>query len=86
VTFWHLHSTVSYLVLDLDPIPRPLRQIYSNVQSVAMTPEARSEALNSIPLKRFGQPAEIADAAIFLATNKYANNCVLNLDGGLSAI
>ena len=53
--------------------------------NVAMTPEARSEALNSVPLKRFGQAAEIADAAVFLAANQYANNCVLNLDGGLSA-
>jgi hypothetical protein len=61
-------------------------QMYSNVQGVAMTPEARSEALNSIPLKRFGQASEIADTAVFLATNQYANNCVLNLDGGLSAI
>ncbi|KAG4421795.1 hypothetical protein IFR04_005045 [Cadophora malorum] len=52
----------------------------------AMTPDARAAALNSIPLKRFGQASEIADAAIFLARNKYANNCVLNLDGGLSAI
>ncbi|KAF8864757.1 NAD(P)-binding protein [Acephala macrosclerotiorum] len=52
----------------------------------AMTPDARSEALNAIPLKRFGQPSEIADAAVFLAANAYANNCVLNLDGGLSAI
>lgn len=51
-----------------------------------MTPDARSKALNAIPLKRFGQPSEIADAAVFLATNAYANNCVLNLDGGLSAI
>ncbi|KAG4444442.1 hypothetical protein IFR05_000033 [Cadophora sp. M221] len=53
---------------------------------VAMTPEARSAALNSIPLKRFGKASEIADAAVFLARNKYANNCVLNLDGGLSAV
>jgi len=60
--------------------------MYSNIQGVAMTPEAKSEALTSIPLKRFGQAAEIADAAIFLATSRYANNCVLNLDGGLSAI
>ncbi|TVY68818.1 3-oxoacyl-[acyl-carrier-protein] reductase FabG [Lachnellula suecica] len=51
----------------------------------AMTPEAHSAALNAIPLKRFGHPSEIADAAMFLATNKYASNCVLNLDGGLSA-
>ncbi len=50
-----------------------------------MTPEARLEALNSIPMGRFGQASEIADAVVFLATNKYASNCVLNLDGGLSA-
>lgn len=72
--------------LALIQAPTLYAQIYSNVQGVAMTPEARSGALNSIPLKRFGQVAEIADAAIFLATNQYANNCVLNLDGGLSAI
>jgi NAD(P)-dependent dehydrogenase (short-subunit alcohol dehydrogenase family) len=39
-----------------------------------------------IPLRRFGDPREIADAAVFLAQNEYANNCVLNLDGGLSAV
>lgn len=39
-----------------------------------------------IPLNRFGDPREVADAAVFLATNEYANNCVLNLDGGLSAV
>lgn len=31
-------------------------------------------------------PDEIADAAVFLADNEYANNCVINLDGGLSAV
>jgi NAD(P)-dependent dehydrogenase (short-subunit alcohol dehydrogenase family) len=64
------------------------RDKYANIQSVsfpAMTPEARSQALNAIPLKRLGETREIADAAVFLATNAYANNCVLNLDGGLSA-
>ncbi|MCJ1420972.1 hypothetical protein MMC32_007332 [Xylographa parallela] len=52
----------------------------------AMTQEARSAALQSIPQERFGTPEEIADAAMFLATNAYASNCVLNLDGGLSAV
>jgi len=50
-----------------------------------MTPEARSEAMNAIPLGRFGETFEIAEAALFLARNNYANNCVLNLDGGLSS-
>jgi len=42
--------------------------------------------LHKIPLGRFGDAEEVADAAIFLAKNEYANNCVLNLDGGLSAV
>lgn len=51
-----------------------------------MQPEAREKALERIPLKRFGTVEEIADAAVFLATNQYANNCVINLDGGMSAV
>ncbi|KAL5594001.1 hypothetical protein BROUX41_001054 [Berkeleyomyces rouxiae] len=39
----------------------------------------------SIPLKRLGTVDEVAHAALFLVQNKYANNCTLNLDGGLSA-
>jgi hypothetical protein len=50
-----------------------------------MDSQARSNALDKIPLRRFGTPAEIAEAALFLASNEYANNCVINLDGGLSA-
>lgn len=50
-----------------------------------MDPTARSNALENIPLKRFGTVEEISEAALFLASNEYANNCVINLDGGLSA-
>lgn len=46
----------------------------------------RDEIIAKIPLKRFGAPDEVADAAAFLAKNTYANNCILNLDGGLSAV
>ncbi|KAI9844940.1 MAG: hypothetical protein M1838_001972 [Thelocarpon superellum] len=66
----------------------------SNVRVNAIVPgyvetqmtDARDDARNTIPLNRFGQAEEVADAAIFLASNPYANNCVLNLDGGLSAV
>ncbi|KAI9679507.1 MAG: hypothetical protein M1817_005529 [Caeruleum heppii] len=51
-----------------------------------MTLEARQRALDAVPAGRFGTAAEVADAAVFLASNEYANNCVLNLDGGLSAV
>ncbi|KAL1856474.1 hypothetical protein VTK73DRAFT_8270 [Phialemonium thermophilum] len=44
-----------------------------------------SKLKENIPLKRFGHVDEVADAAAFLAKNPYASNCILNLDGGLSA-
>ena len=45
----------------------------------------RNKLLESIPMGRLGTADEIADAAVFLACSTYAHNCVLNLDGGLSA-
>ena len=42
--------------------------------------------LAAIPQRRFAEPEEVAAAVVFLAANGYANNCVLNLDGGLSAV
>jgi NAD(P)-dependent dehydrogenase (short-subunit alcohol dehydrogenase family) len=45
-----------------------------------------SELQKRVPLGRFGTPEEIAHAALFLAENQYAHNCVVNLDGGLSAV
>lgn len=51
-----------------------------------MDPALFNSIKNTIPLQRFGTVEEVADAAYFLATNQYANNCTLNLDGGLSAV
>nr|AHG26146.1 quinone reductase [Shiraia sp. slf14] len=52
-----------------------------------MTKDLDAQGLvGRIPLGRFGTPEEVAHAALFLAENQYAHNCVLNLDGGLSAI
>ncbi|KAK0659991.1 3-oxoacyl-(acyl-carrier-protein) reductase FabG [Lasiodiplodia hormozganensis] len=51
--------------------------------TAAMQTVAREKALERIPLKRFGTVEEIAEAAVFLVTNQYANNCVINLDGDL---
>ncbi|KAF2088736.1 NAD(P)-binding protein, partial [Saccharata proteae CBS 121410] len=47
-----------------------------------MSERASSDAKKKIPLGRFGEPHEIAEAAVFLAQNQYANGCILNLDGG----
>lgn len=53
---------------------------------IDFTPGEAGRLKDMIPLHRFGEPHEVADAAVFLASNEYANNCVLNLDGGLSAV
>ncbi|TFA99451.1 3-oxoacyl reductase [Trichoderma ghanense] len=50
-----------------------------------LKPEIKQAFLKDTPLNRVAEPAEVADAALFLASNGFANNCVLNLDGGLSA-
>ncbi|KAI2610718.1 NAD(P)-binding protein [Hypoxylon fragiforme] len=47
--------------------------------------DKNGELSASIPLGRQGLAEEVADAALFLARNSYAHNCVLNIDGGLSA-
>ncbi|KAL4803851.1 hypothetical protein BDV18DRAFT_40023 [Aspergillus unguis] len=60
---------------------------YIETPMIADFSQGENERLKAeIPLRRFGQPHEVADAAVFLAHNEYANNCVINLDGGLSAI
>lgn len=46
---------------------------------------SHNQLCNRIPLGRLGKAEEVADAAAFLAQNSYANNCVLTIDGGLSA-
>ncbi|OAK99057.1 NAD(P)-binding protein [Phaeosphaeriaceae sp. SRC1lsM3a] len=45
-----------------------------------------AELCARIPMGRYGTVEEVAHAVKFLAENEYANNCVVNLDGGLSAV
>jgi 3-oxoacyl-[acyl-carrier protein] reductase len=49
------------------------------------TSEMRNEMLKQIPLSRFGQPEDIADAALFLAGPgaRYITGQVLTVDGGM---
>ncbi len=48
-----------------------------------LPPDAQTP--KKIPAGRWGHVDEVADAAVFLVGNGYANNSILNLDGGLSA-
>ncbi|CEI69536.1 unnamed protein product [Fusarium venenatum] len=75
-----------------DPCPRrpsPMREegnVNAKPHVLDLKPDIQQQCLKDCPLRRVGHPDEVADAAVFLATNRFANNCVLNLDGGLSAV
>ncbi len=45
--------------------------------------DVKEAMLNTIPLKKFGQVEDIAEAAVFLAKNRYITGQVLNVDGGM---
>jgi len=53
--------------------------------TAALSPEMRTELLKRIPLNRLGQPEDIAEAALFLASPgaRYITGQVLTVDGGL---
>jgi 3-oxoacyl-[acyl-carrier protein] reductase len=49
----------------------------------AMKPEILERVKAAIPLKRLGDPAEIAATAVFIAENDFVNGRVIEVDGGL---
>ena len=48
-----------------------------------MTKELDKKVAKSIPLGRFGQPKEVAEAVYFAATNTYMTAEVMNISGGV---
>ena len=48
-----------------------------------LSDKVKEAATANIPLQRFGQVAEVAQAAIFLAKHPYITGQVLNVDGGM---
>ena len=49
----------------------------------AMKPEAREKLVQGVPLKRLGEPLNIAQAAIFILENDYFTGRCIDVDGGL---
>ncbi|KAK2021856.1 short chain dehydrogenase [Colletotrichum zoysiae] len=75
------------LSVELGPLRIRTNAIVPGYIETNMLASMSKEPLEKrIPLGRLGRPDEVADAAAFLAQNTYANNCILNLDGGLSAV
>ncbi|HVK99069.1 MAG TPA: SDR family oxidoreductase [Dongiaceae bacterium] len=49
----------------------------------AMKPDARDRLVSAVPLKRLGEPDNIAKAATFIFENDYFTGRVVEVDGGL---
>jgi NAD(P)-dependent dehydrogenase (short-subunit alcohol dehydrogenase family) len=51
------------------------------------TPENKAELVANVPMERMGHSEELADAIVFIASDKasYITGHVLNVDGGLTA-
>ena len=52
--------------------------------TAAMPQKAQDQILESLPLKRFGLPNEIAQTALFLAQNDYVTGQTIVVDGGMT--
>ena len=51
--------------------------------TAALSEDLQKHMLETIPLKRYGQVDDIAQAAVFLAKNTYITGQVLHVDGGM---
>ena len=51
--------------------------------TAALSEDLQKQMLETIPLKRYGQVDDIAQAAVFLAKNSYITGQVLHVDGGM---
>jgi 3-oxoacyl-[acyl-carrier protein] reductase len=57
---------------------------FINTEMVAgMKPEARDKLVAGVPLKRIGEPDEIAHTVEFILVNDYVSGRVFEIDGGL---
>ncbi|MEM8727190.1 MAG: 3-oxoacyl-[acyl-carrier-protein] reductase [Chlamydiota bacterium] len=60
---------------------------FETPMTAVLTRERREEILKKVPMRRFGNPKEIAHAAVFLASHMsdYVTGQVLTVDGGMTA-
>jgi 3-oxoacyl-[acyl-carrier protein] reductase len=54
----------------------------------ALTEEQRAKAASAVPVGRFGAPAEVAAAAVYLASDEaaYVTGHTLHVNGGIAMV
>jgi NAD(P)-dependent dehydrogenase (short-subunit alcohol dehydrogenase family) len=64
-------------------IPGPIEGT-EGMERLAPTPEARERTAASVPLRRMGAPADVADVCLFLGSDaaRYVSGAILPADGG----
>lgn len=57
---------------------------YINTEMVAaIRDDVKQKIIDQVPLRRLGEPSEIADTAVFILENDYISGRVFEVDGGL---
>ena len=69
--------------MELLPMPLPL-DLSKRRRTDAIPEAVRLEVINSIPVRRMGDPMDIANAYLFLASEEsgFVNGQVLGVNGG----
>uniref|UniRef100_A0A1D1XN96 3-oxoacyl-[acyl-carrier-protein] reductase FabG n=1 Tax=Anthurium amnicola TaxID=1678845 RepID=A0A1D1XN96_9ARAE len=77
----HARENIRVNTLCPGPLRTPLLMNYLN------TEEKKNRRLNHVPMGRFGEPIEVANAALFLASDEstYITGVEFKVDGGLTA-
>lgn len=80
-----VHGLTRAAALELAPYAIRVNAVAPGVTRTGMTSGVSDKLLADVPLGRIADPAEIADAVLWLAGATYATGAVLTVDGGYTA-
>lgn len=80
-----VHGLTRAAALELAPHGVRVNAVAAGVTRTAMTNTVSEDLLADVPLGRIAEPAEVADAVVWLAGASYVTGSVLTVDGGYTA-